>query len=65
MMNKKTKIILAILAGIDTTITMFTPILLVVLWMSVVELSIWKTYFIFGMGLLATLFRAIKIGFMK
>ena len=64
-MNKFKKIILAVLGGIDTTIYLFTPIILVALWVLVTGLSDWKNFLFYGLGLLATLFRAIKIGFMK
>jgi len=64
-MRKITTILLAILGGIDVTITIFTPILLAVLWVSVSGLDDWSSYFFYGLGLFATLFRAIKIGFMK
>ena len=64
-MNKVERIALAILGGMDATITMFTPIILSVVWISITPLDDWKVYFFFGLGLLATLFRAIKIGFMK
>jgi len=64
-MNKFNTIMLAILGGISVTIEMFTPIILSVLWMRVAGLGIWTSYLFFGLGLLATLFRAIKIGFLK
>ena len=57
--------VLALLAGIDTTIRIFTPIILVVLWVSVAGLDDWLTYLFYGLGLLATLFRAIKTGFLN
>ena len=56
---------LALLAGIDTTIRIFTPIILVVLWVSVAGLDDWLTYLFYGLGLLATMFRAIKTGFLN
>jgi len=64
-MNKFNKILLAILGAIDVVMYMVTPIFLAVLWYSVVEVIDWKIYFFFTLGLFATLFRAIKIGFMK
>ena len=57
--------LLAILAGIDTTVRIFTPIILVALWVSVAGLNDWKTYVFYGLGLLSTLFRAIKTGFLN
>lgn len=64
-MNKLTKILLGILGGIDVTISMFTPIILAVIWVTIVGLNDWTAYFFYGIGLLATLFRAIKIGWLK
>ena len=63
-MNKLTKTTIAILAGVDVTITIFTPIILAAIWVSIAGLSI-SSYFVYGVGLLATLFRAIKTGWMK
>lgn len=64
-MNKKIKITLAVLGGIDTTIYLFTPIILAALWVSVAGLGDWKSFFFYGIGLLSTLFRSIKVGFLK
>jgi hypothetical protein len=64
-MNKFKKVILSILGGIEVTFTMFTPIILAALWVTVSSLENWTEYFIYGIGLLATLFRAIKIGWLK
>jgi len=63
-MNKLTKIFLATIAGIDVTLTIFTPILLATLWISVSGLNFFS-YALYGLGLFATLFRAIKIGWLK
>lgn len=63
-MNKLTKILIAILAGIDVTITIFTPILLSTIWINIFEFNT-GSYFIFGLGLFASLFRAIKVGWLK
>ena len=60
-MNKFIKVLVAILGGIDTTIWLFTPILLAALWISVAGLGDWKVFMFYGLGLFATLFRAIKI----
>jgi len=64
-MYKIFKILLAILGGIDVTLYIFTPIILAALWVTVAGLNDWTAYFFYGIGLLATLFRAIKIGFLK
>ena len=64
-MNKSQKILIAILGGIDTTLYMFTPILLAALWISAAGLDSWTVYLFYGLGLLSTLFRAYKIGWMQ
>jgi len=64
-MNKLITIILAVLGGINVTINMFTPIILAVLWIRVAGLNNWTSYLFFGLGLFATLFRAIQVGFLK
>jgi len=64
-MNKFNTIILSILGGIDVTLKMFTPIILAALWVIVIGLNNWTAYFFYGIGLLATLFRAIKIGWLR
>lgn len=63
-MKNPTKIILAILAGVDVTITIFTPIILAVIWINISGFNL-NSYFVYGLGLLATIFRAIKVGWMK
>ena len=64
-MNKFSTILLAILGGINVTIHMFTPIILSALWIRVAGLEDWTSYLFFGLGLFATLFRAIQVGFLK
>lgn len=64
-MNKLLKIIIATLAGIETTFYLVTPIMIASLWVIVNGLNDWTTYLFYGIGLVATLFRAIKIGWMK
>lgn len=64
-MGKLRTIFLAILGGIDVTIGMFTPIILASLWVTVTGLKDWTSYFFYTMGLLATSFRAYKIGWLK
>ena len=61
-MNKFNIIILSILGGIDVTLKIFTPIILAALWVIVTGLDNWTAYFFYGVGLLSTIFRAIKIG---
>ena len=64
-MNKIIKIILAILGGIDVTFSIFSPIIIAALWVKVSTLSDWTEYFFYGVGLFSTLFRAIKVGWLK
>ena len=40
-------------------------IILAAIWITIAGLDNWMPYFFYGLGLLATLFRAIKVGFMK
>lgn len=64
-MNKFKKVILSILGGVDVTFYMFTPILIAVLWVKLSSMENWTEYFFYAIGLLATIFRAIKIGWLK
>ena len=64
-MNKFLIIILAILGGINAVVSMLTPIVLVMVWIRFAGLQDWQSYLFFSLGLLATLFRAIQIGFLK
>ena len=59
------KIILSVLAGIGTTFYLITPILISTLWVAVFGINNVGSYLIYGIGLLTTLFRGIKIGWMK
>lgn len=56
---------LAVLGGIGVTFEIFTPIILVALWVSVTGLDNFFSYFLYFIGLLASLFNAIKVGWMK
>ena len=64
-MNKLLKILIAILGGIDTFVYIFTPFILVLLFISVFSIEGWRQSAFWTVGLLSILFRAIKIGFMK
>jgi hypothetical protein len=64
-MNKVTKILLAIIGGIDVTFSMFLPIIVAALWIDLNGFNNWTSYLVFGVGLFSTLFRAIKIGWLK
>jgi hypothetical protein len=64
-MGKIKTILLAVLGGIDVVVTMFMPIIIGTIWINIFGLIGWKSYLIFGLGLFSSLFRAIKIGFMR
>lgn len=64
-MNKLNKILLSIIAGIDTTIYLFTPIIISTLWINIFGLDNFGSYLIVGLGFFSTMFRAIKIGWLK
>jgi len=64
-MNKLIKIILSVLAGIDTVLYMFTPIILSVIWVTIRGLDSIGSTFFYTLGLFSTIFRAIKIGWLK
>jgi hypothetical protein len=62
LVNKFSKILLAVLGGIEVTFNMFIPIILASLWVKVSLLDDWTVYFFYGLGLIATTWRAIKLG---
>jgi len=64
-MNKTTKTTLAVIGGVDAALSIFTPIILAALWVIVNGLNDWTSYFFYGIGLVSTLFRAIKIGWLR
>jgi len=64
-MNKFSKVMLSILGGVEVTFYMFTPVMIAALWVVTSNLENWTEYFFYAIGLLATIFRAIKIGWLK
>ena len=64
-MNKFLIAILAILGGIEVVFSIMTPIIVAIFWIYLVGLSEWSSYLFIIVCFLATLFRAIKIGFLK
>jgi len=60
-MNKFSKITLAILGGTDAVIYIVTPLLLAILWLGVAGTQS-SSYLLYGIGIIATIFRAIKVG---
>ncbi len=64
-MNKFLLVLLAIFGGIEVVLYIFTPIVIAIFLVYLIGLETWTSYFFFIICLLATLFRAIKIGFLK
>ena len=64
-MNKLLKILIAILGGIDTFVYIFTPFILVLLFITVFSIEGWRQSSFWAVGLLSILFRAIKIGIIR
>ena len=63
-MNKTLKTILAVLGGIEAAFSIAIPILLSLLWINFSGLSGISSEFVLGAGMLASLFRAIKVGWL-
>jgi hypothetical protein len=64
-MNKLTKVLLSILAGLEAVFSMVIPIIVATLFVEIFNLGEINTYLIYGLGLVSTLFRAIRIGWMR
>jgi len=64
-MNKFMLVLLAILGGVEVVFYIFTPIIIGAIWVYLFGLNVWTSYFLFGICLLASLFRAIKVGWLK
>lgn len=64
-MNKLTKLFLSILAGLDILIYIITPILLATIWINVFGIFNFGDYLVYGAALGASLFRGIKVGWLK
>jgi len=64
-MNNLLKILLAILGGIETVFYMVTPILISLIWVNISSFNSFGTYTMYSAGLLASVFRGIKIGWLK
>jgi hypothetical protein len=64
-MKKLKTIILSIMGGIDVAVYLFTPIILGAIWINLFGIEDWTSYLLISLGFVATLFRAIKIGFLK
>jgi len=64
-MNKILKILLIILGACSVIIDIMTPLVVVLFWGYFFGMTGMASYVILGVGGLATLFRAIKIGWWK
>ena len=64
-MNKFKTIVLAILGGINVVVDIAIPILIAILWVRLNGMANWSTYFFYALGLIASFYRAIKIGWFK
>jgi len=64
-MNKLLKILIATLGGIDAVFSIGLPILVSLLWIRIGGLIGWSSYVLLSAGILASIFRSIKIGFLK
>ncbi len=65
-MKKLNKILLSILGGIDVVVIVITPILLILVWLSIFGIkNHWSSYVLIIIACLSSLFRGIKIGWIK
>ena len=64
-MNKPLKIIFSILGGIETAFSVGIPIMVAILWVKYNPLIDWSSNIFIVAGICASLFRGIKIGFLK
>jgi len=64
-MNKRNKIILAIMCGIEAVFYIISPILIVLIWIGLSGFNYWGDYILFAVGLISSVFRGIKIGWLK
>ncbi len=63
-MKTITKSLLAIIGATDVVFYMATPILLAIIWASLSSDS-WGNYIIYLVAIVSTIFRSIKIGWLK
>jgi len=64
-MNKLLKVLIATLGGIEAVFSIGLPILVSILWIRIGGIENYSSYVLLSAGILASIFRAIKIGFMK
>ncbi len=64
-MNKLNKVLLSIIGGVDVVFYTITPILISVIWAKLFGISEIGAYVMYGAGLISSVFRGIKIGWLK
>ena len=64
-MNQILKIIIAIFGGVDTVFNIALPTLVALLWISFQDLIGLSSYILLIAGIMATIFRGIKVGWLK
>jgi hypothetical protein len=64
-MNKLSKVLLGILGAVEVVFSIFTPIAVAILWIKMTNYQGLGSYFIYLLGLFSSIFRAIKVGWLK
>lgn len=64
-MNKLNKILLSIMGGVDVVFYFLTPILISMIWANIFGLNDFGTKAMYGAGLISSVFRGIKVGWLK
>ena len=64
-MNKLLKVVIATLGGIEAVFSIGIPILISIMWVRLGGVEGYSSYVFLSAGILASLFRAIKIGILK
>lgn len=62
-MNKLKTILIGLFGGIDVVFTIISPLLLSIIWVSIMGFTGWQLYLFYFMGAASTLFKGFKIGF--
>ena len=64
-MNKLIKIMLSIMGGVDVLFYTITPILIAVIWTNLFGINDIGAYVMYAAGLISSVFRGIKVGWLK
>jgi hypothetical protein len=64
-MNKIKKVLLAILGGIDVFLVVSTPMFIYFFWILFFGFNNFSSWILLGVTVLSSMFRAIKVGWMK